>query len=91
MMDIEANKPMERDTIFRIYSMTKPVAAIGVMLLCGDGRLELNAPASVYLPELDRLKIAEVACRLLTHQKAERVSELSEKVKPLVYTAILKE
>ena len=36
MMDIEADKPMQKDTIFRIYSMTKPVAAVGVMMLCEE-------------------------------------------------------
>lgn len=41
MTGIEVDKPMERDTIFRIYSMTKPVEANGVMLLYGEGRLEL--------------------------------------------------
>ena len=59
MMDIEADKPMQKDTIFRIYSMTKPVAAVGVMMLCEESRLTLDAPASVYLPELSRLKVAQ--------------------------------
>ena len=59
MMDIEADKPMRKDTIFRIYSMTKPIAAVGVMMLCEEGKLTLEAPASVYLPELSGLKVAE--------------------------------
>ena len=59
MMDIEAEKPTQKDTIFRIYSMTKPVAAVGVMLLCEEGKLTLDAPASVYLPELGGLKVAQ--------------------------------
>ena len=58
VMDLEAGKPMQRDTIFRIYSMTKPIAAVGVMMLCEEGRLALNAPASTYLPELGGLKVA---------------------------------
>ncbi|MCY3742488.1 MAG: serine hydrolase [Candidatus Poribacteria bacterium] len=61
MMDIEANKLMQRDTIFRIYSMTKPIAAAAVMLLCEDGKLQLDAPASTYLPELGELKVAAAA------------------------------
>ena len=59
MMDIEADKPMQKDTIFRIYSMTKPVAAVGVMMLCEEGKLTLDAPASAYLPELSGLKVAQ--------------------------------
>ena len=58
MMDIVANKPMQKDTIFRIYSMTKPIAAAAVMILCEEGKLQLNAPVSVYLPELGRMKVA---------------------------------
>ena len=61
MMDIEANKPMQKDTIFRIYSMTKPIAAAAVMMLCEEGKLQLDVPASVYLPELGGLKVAKDA------------------------------
>ena len=59
MMDVETNKSMQKDTIFRIYSMTKPIAAAAVMMLCEEGKLELDAPASVYLPELGGLKVAK--------------------------------
>ena len=59
MMDLEAHKPMQKDTIFRIYSMTKPIAAAGVMMLCEEGKLMLDAPASVYLPELGGLQVAK--------------------------------
>ena len=58
MMDIESDKPMQKDTIFRIYSMTKPIAAAAVMMLCEEGKLDLDAPTSVYLPELGELKVA---------------------------------
>ena len=59
MRDIEAGKPMQEDTIFRIYSMTKPIAAVGVMMLCEEGKLTLDAPASTYLPELGGLKVVQ--------------------------------
>ena len=58
MMDVEANKPMQKNTIFRIYSMTKPIAAAAVMILCEKGKLQLDAPVSIYLPGLGRLKVA---------------------------------
>ncbi len=61
MMDIAANKPMQTDTIFRIYSMTKPIAAAAVMMLCEERKLQLDAPASTYLPELGGLKVAAAA------------------------------
>ena len=73
MMDIEADKPMQKDTIFRIYSMTKPIAAVGVMMLCEEGKLTLDAPASVYLPELSGLKVAqEPEADVFTPVKADR-------------------
>ena len=59
MMDVEANKPMQKHTIFRIYSMTKPIAAAAVMILCEKGKLQLDAPVSIYLPELGGLKVAK--------------------------------
>jgi len=58
MMDIESDKPMGKNTIFRIYSMTKPIAAAAVMILREEGKLDLDVPASVYLPELGELKVA---------------------------------
>ena len=57
-MNIAADKPMQKDTIFRIYSMTKPIAAVAVMMLCEEGKLQLDAPAATYLPELGALKVA---------------------------------
>ena len=73
MMDIAANKPMQRDTIFRIYSMTKPIAAAAVMMLCEEGKLQLDAPVSSYLPEFSGLKIAADADgESLTLVKADR-------------------
>ena len=72
-MDIEAGKPMQKDTIFRIYSMTKPVAAVGVMMLCEEGKLTLDAPAPLYLPELGGLEVAQDAdADLFTPVQAER-------------------
>ena len=72
-MDIEASKPMQKDTIFRIYSMTKPVAAVGVMMLCEEGKLTLDAPAARYLPELGGLEVAQDAdANVFAPVKAER-------------------
>lgn len=73
LMDLQANKPMQKDTIFRIYSMTKPVAAAGMMMLCEEGKLILDAPASIYLPKLGGLKVArDVDADMFTPVKADR-------------------
>jgi CubicO group peptidase (beta-lactamase class C family) len=57
MRDIEAGKPMEKDTIFRIYSMTKPITSVAVMMLCEEGRFQLDDPVSKYIPELEGLRV----------------------------------
>src|SRR3984893_2238101 len=48
--DKEEGKPMALDSIFRIYSMTKPLVSIGAMMLVEDGRIELTDPVSKFLP-----------------------------------------
>ncbi len=57
MMDREANKPMHHDTIFRIYSMTKPIVTVALMMLYEEGRFHLDDPASKYISEFKDLKI----------------------------------
>jgi CubicO group peptidase (beta-lactamase class C family) len=49
--DIEAHKPMRTDSIFQIMSMTKPITAVGVMMLVEEGKLGLHEPVEKYLPE----------------------------------------
>lgn len=49
--------PMAIDTIFRIYSMTKPMAAVAAMILVDDGKLQLSDPVSKYLPAFKDLKV----------------------------------
>lgn len=49
-MDRERNKPVSDDTIFRIYSMTKPVTSIALMMLFEEGRFQLTDPVSRFIP-----------------------------------------
>lgn len=55
--DIESSTPMKDDTIFRIYSMTKPIVSVGVMILRDEGKLKVDDPVSKYIPELKNLKV----------------------------------
>jgi len=57
MMDIEANKPMRPDTIFRIYSMTKPITCVACMMLFEEGRFLLDDPVAKFIPEFADLKV----------------------------------
>ena len=56
-MDIEADKDMEEDTIFRIYSMSKPVTSVALMMLYEDGRFQLENPVSRFIPAFKDLKV----------------------------------
>ena len=56
--DREAGRPMTLDTIFRIYSMSKPITSVAVMMLYEEGKFLLNDPVALYLPELADLQVA---------------------------------
>ena len=55
--DKVAGKPMTKDAIFRIYSMTKPLASVGAMMLVEEGKIQLNDPVSKFLPELAKMEV----------------------------------
>jgi CubicO group peptidase (beta-lactamase class C family) len=55
--DIEANKPMAVDSIFRIYSMTKPITGVAMMILFEQGKWQLNDPVAKFIPEFKDLKV----------------------------------
>ena len=57
LMDIENNKPMEDDTIFRIMSMTKPIACVGLMTLYEEGHFLLDQPISNFLPSFKNMMV----------------------------------
>jgi CubicO group peptidase (beta-lactamase class C family) len=54
MADLENGAPMQPDTLFRIYSMTKPVTSAAVLMLFEEGRLRLADPVGHYLPMFNR-------------------------------------
>lgn len=56
-MDIETDSPMEADTIFRIYSLTKIVTSVAVLMLCDAGRIRLDDPVAEYLPAFAKVKV----------------------------------
>jgi CubicO group peptidase (beta-lactamase class C family) len=56
--DLEAKKPLARDTIFRIASMTKPIAGVAMMMLWEEGKWTLDDPVAKHIPEFKDLKVA---------------------------------
>ncbi len=56
--DPEAHTPMRADSIFRIYSMTKPIVSVTAMMLMEEGRLHIADPIRKYLPEFADMRVA---------------------------------
>ncbi|MEM7330365.1 MAG: serine hydrolase domain-containing protein [Pseudomonadota bacterium] len=54
---LESQTPIEDDTIYRIYSMTKPVTGVAMMMLYEEGKFELDDPVSKFVPEFENLKV----------------------------------
>ena len=54
----EAGKPLSKDAIFRIYSMTKPLVSVAAMMLVEDGRMQLNDAVSKFVPAVKGLQVS---------------------------------
>ena len=57
--DLENKVPMARDTIFRIYSMTKPITGAALMVLYDEGHFKLSDPVEKYIPEFAGMQVAK--------------------------------
>ena len=55
--DIASKAPLQTDSVYRFYSMTKPITSVAVMMLVEEGKIDLHAPVAKYLPELKGLTI----------------------------------
>jgi CubicO group peptidase (beta-lactamase class C family) len=58
LMDVEAKKPMDKDAVFRIMSMTKPVIGVATMMLIEEGKVRLQDPISKFIPEWANMTVA---------------------------------
>ena len=56
-MDLERNKPMQEDTLFRIYSMSKPITSVAMMMLVEEGLVQLSDPVHRFIPEWRNLRV----------------------------------
>lgn len=72
MRDPASGAPMGTDAIFRIYSMTKAIVSVGVMMLWEEGRLLLGDPIEKYLPEFAAMKVGVVKGDTLDTELARR-------------------
>ena len=72
--DLERKAAMKDDTIFRIYSMTKPITSIAFMMLVEEGLIALDEPVHRYIPEWKNLGVfqAGIAPAFLTRPPSRR-------------------
>lgn len=57
--DLARDEPMQLDTIFRLYSMTKPIVSVALMMLVEEGRLALSDALSAHIPAFSEMMVAE--------------------------------
>ena len=61
-LDPNAKTPMPKDAIFSIASMSKPMTAVGALMLYEEGRMMVNEPVGKYLPQLSRMRVGIPGC-----------------------------
>jgi len=83
--DIEAGKPMEFDTLFRIYSMTKPITSVALMMLFEQGLVRLADPVSRFIPEFKDIKVLGPNGQLLDPVREVTIHDLLTHTSGLSY------
>jgi CubicO group peptidase (beta-lactamase class C family) len=58
LMDLESKKPMQKEGVFRIMSMTKPVVGVAILMMMEEGKVRLNDPVARFIPEFKELTVA---------------------------------
>jgi len=81
LADIDRVLPMEKNSIFRIYSMTKPITSVAVMMLYEEGHFSLDDPVGKFIPELGGMKVYD--------GMGERGMRLVEQDKPITIRHLL--
>lgn len=85
LRDLGSEAPMKKDTIFRIYSMTKPIVTSAAMMLVDDGKLVVDDPVSKYLPELAELKVYSKDGNHTAAKKTMTIADLMRHTSGLSY------
>jgi len=65
MANIEERTPISAETIFRIYSMSKPITSVAALMLLEEGRFQLNDPVAAYLPEFKESRVLDATGMLV--------------------------
>jgi CubicO group peptidase (beta-lactamase class C family) len=83
--DIETGRPMELDTIFRIYSMTKPITSVALMMLFEHGLVRLTDPVAKFIPEFGKVKVFAGQGRLIDLEREITIQDLLRHTAGLSY------
>jgi CubicO group peptidase (beta-lactamase class C family) len=92
MMDLESKRPMPKDGLFRLASMSKPITGVAIMMLVEEGKVRLNDPVSRFIPEfkaLDKVAVAKPGAPPPT-AGAEPVYDLAPVTRPITIADLLK-
>jgi CubicO group peptidase (beta-lactamase class C family) len=83
-LDAAAGTPMREDAIFRIYSMTKPIVSLAALILMEEGRLQMNQPLSLFMPEFANPRV-KVGDELVPATREATVHDLLRHTSGLTY------
>ena len=86
MQDVASAKPMESGTIFRIYSMTKPITSVAVMMLYEEGHFQLDTPVSEFVPAFRDMKVyTEDGSAIVDAEREVTIKHLLTHTSGLIY------
>ena len=70
----KAGRPVEADTIYRIYSMTKPITTVAALMLYEEGRFQLDDPVAKFIPAFAETRVFDERRRRILHDRAPRTA-----------------
>jgi CubicO group peptidase (beta-lactamase class C family) len=87
--DLETGESLKKDSLFRIYSMSKPITGVALMILLEEGKLRLNDPVSLYIPEFGKTKVLVVnedgTSTLIDQTKVMTIRDLATHTSGIAY------
>jgi CubicO group peptidase (beta-lactamase class C family) len=92
MMDLESKKPMPKDGLFRLASMSKPITGVAIMMLVEEGKIRLNDPVSRFIPEfkaLDKVAVVKPGAKP-SAEAGEAAFDLVPASRPITIADLLK-
>lgn len=87
--DLETGESLKKDSLFRIYSMSKPITGVALMILLEEGKLRLNDPVSLYIPEFGKTQVLVVnedgTTTLIDQTKVMTIRDLATHTSGIAY------